>query len=96
MIELDTIIAGGPADFSEPRRLVLSGAHQEMGRHLAAIASERYGWRPSPVHDSAVVRARKVWFAEHWPAHAARMRGAALASGVEYEDDISTSARCRI
>ncbi|MFM0208343.1 C45 family autoproteolytic acyltransferase/hydrolase [Paraburkholderia sediminicola] len=87
MIEVDTILAGGPADFSEPRRLVLSGSHQEIGRDLAAIAAERYGWRPSPVNDPARVRARKAWFAEHWPAHAARMRGAALACGLAYEDD---------
>jgi Acyl-coenzyme A:6-aminopenicillanic acid acyl-transferase len=87
MIEVDTILAGGPADFSEPRRLVLSGSHQEIGRHLASIAAERYGWLASPVHDPARVRARKAWFAEHWPAHAARMRGAALACGLAYEDD---------
>lgn len=87
MIEVDTILAGGPADFSEPRRLVLSGSHQEIGHHLAAIAAERYGWQPSPVHDSARVRVRKAWFAEHWPTHAARMRGAALACDLAYEDD---------
>lgn len=87
MIEVNTILAGGPDDFTEVRRLVLSGTHQEMGHHLATLAAQRYDWRPAKAHDPGLVRKRRAWFEAHWPAHAARMRGAALACGVSYDDD---------
>ncbi|MDP3747505.1 MAG: C45 family peptidase [Phenylobacterium sp.] len=87
MIEIDAVLAGGPADFTEARRLVLSGTHQDMGQHLATLGAAHYGSRPAPAPDAALVRARRAWFEEHWPAQAERMRGAAIAFGVDYEDD---------
>ncbi|MFF5987182.1 C45 family autoproteolytic acyltransferase/hydolase [Prauserella flavalba] len=79
------IVAGGrDGDFMTVRHLRLAGSQTEIGRGLAEAARETYGWRPLAA-DPRRARARREWFAKHWPQHAARLRGAASAAGVDPE-----------
>jgi len=87
MIDVEVVLAGGPQDFAEVRWLMMSGAHHDLGCDLAIRGADRYGWRPATARDPKLVRARKAWFEEHWPAQAGRMRGSALACSANYEDD---------
>ncbi|MFI6496677.1 C45 family autoproteolytic acyltransferase/hydolase [Nonomuraea typhae] len=80
-----TQIAGGRDDFQLVRHIQVSGSQAEIGGQLAEEA-RRLGWRPAPV-DPQVGRARRSWFAAHWPQHHARMTGAALALGLDPEQD---------
>jgi acyl-CoA:6-aminopenicillanic acid acyl transferase len=80
------IAAGGGADFMTVQHVTASGSQAEIGRALAEQARRAYGWTPQPA-DPVKARARRAWFARHWPQHLARMVGAAEASGLDPEDD---------
>ncbi|SDN69831.1 C45 family peptidase [Allokutzneria albata] len=80
------IIAGTNADFMIVRELTVSGEQEEIGRALAEEAARSYGWRPVPA-DRRTARARRLWFERNWPQHHERMRGAALALGLDFEAD---------
>jgi hypothetical protein len=80
------IIAGESADFMTVSHVVASGSQVEIGRALAEQARRVYDWTPAPA-DPVKARARRAWFARHWPQHLARMRGAADVLGVDLEAD---------
>jgi hypothetical protein len=80
------IVAGGSTDFMTVRHLTASGSQVEIGRALAEQARLAYGWAPVPA-DRIKARARRAWFARHWPQHLARMQGAAEALGLDIEAD---------
>ena len=80
------IVAGGSADFMTVRHVTASGSEAEIGRGLAVEAQRTYGWTPAPA-DPVKARARRAWFARHWPQHLARMRGAAEAVGIAADTD---------
>lgn len=80
------IVAGGNAEFMAVRHVAASGDQAEIGRALAAQARHTYDWTPLPA-DPVMARARRAWFARHWPAHLARMRGAAAEFGVDPDSD---------
>ena len=80
------IIAGGSADFMTVSHVTASGSQAEIGRALAERARGVYDWTPVPA-DPVKARARRAWFARHWPQHLARMQGAAEALGVDLEAD---------
>ncbi|TWF78472.1 acyl-CoA:6-aminopenicillanic acid acyl transferase [Pseudonocardia hierapolitana] len=80
------IVAGGSADFMTVRHVVASGRQADIGRALALEAQRAYGWTPAPA-DPVKARARRAWFARHWPQHLARMRGAAQALGLDPDTD---------
>ncbi|RBM21031.1 peptidase C45, acyl-coenzyme A - 6-aminopenicillanic acid acyl-transferase [Prauserella sp. PE36] len=78
----EILVGGRAGDFMTVRGLRLTGSQTEIGRGLADAARETYGWRPLAA-DPRRARARREWFATHWPQHAARLRGAASAAGVD-------------
>ncbi|MHA6617429.1 C45 family autoproteolytic acyltransferase/hydolase [Pseudonocardia sp. DLS-67] len=80
------IVAGGGTDFMTVQHVTASGSQVEIGRALAEQARRVYGWTPRPA-DPVKARARRAWFARHWPQHLARMQGAAEALGLDPEDD---------
>jgi Acyl-coenzyme A:6-aminopenicillanic acid acyl-transferase len=80
------LVAGGTADFMAVRHLTASGSQADIGRALAVEAQRTYGWTPAPA-DPVKARARRAWFARHWPQHLARMRGAAEALGLDPDTD---------
>ncbi|MCG5219407.1 C45 family autoproteolytic acyltransferase/hydolase [Streptosporangium sp. KLBMP 9127] len=80
------IVAGGDTDFMAVRHVTASGGQAEIGRALAEQARLAYGWTPVPA-DRVKARARRLWFARHWPQHLARMQGAAEALGLDLEAD---------
>jgi hypothetical protein len=80
------IVAGGDAYFMAVHHVTASGSQTEIGRALAEQARRVHGWRPQPA-DPVKARARRAWFARHWPQHLARMRGAAEALGLDPDDD---------
>src|SRR5215471_1513439 len=45
------VIAGGSRDFMEVRHLVLKGSNREIGRALAAVASEQHHVKPANSSD---------------------------------------------
>jgi Acyl-coenzyme A:6-aminopenicillanic acid acyl-transferase len=80
------IVAGGSTDFMTVRHVRASGSQADIGRALAREAQRTYGWVPAPA-DPLKARARRAWFARHWPQHLARMRGAAEALGLDPDTD---------
>ena len=80
------IAAGGDADFMTVPHLTATGSQVEIGRAFAEQARRVFGWTPEPA-DRVKARARRAWFARHWPQHLARMQGAAEAFGVDLEAD---------
>ena len=84
------IVAGGSpgssTDFMAVRHVTASGSQADIGRALAAEARRTYGWTPAPA-DPVKARARRTWFARHWPQHLARMRGAAAELGLDPDTD---------
>ena len=80
------IVAGSTADFMAVQHVAASGTQGEIGRALAEQARRTYGWTPQPA-DPVKARARRAWFARHWPQHLARMQGAADVLGVDLESD---------
>jgi hypothetical protein len=80
------IVAGGNADFMTVPHLTATGSQVEIGRALAEQARRVYDWTPVPANP-VKARARRMWFARHWPQHLARMQGAAEALGVDLEAD---------
>jgi hypothetical protein len=81
------IVAGGNADFMTVQHVMASGSQADIGRTLAVEARRTYGWTPAPAADPGRARARRTWFARHWPQHLARMRGAAEEFGLDPETD---------
>jgi acyl-CoA:6-aminopenicillanic acid acyl transferase len=80
------VVAGGDADFMTVRHVTASGSEAGIGRALAAEAQRTYGWTPAPA-DPVKARARRAWFARHWPQHLSRMRGAAEELGLDPDTD---------
>jgi hypothetical protein len=80
------IVAGGSTDFMTVQHVHASGSQADIGRALALEAQRTYGWTPAPA-DPVKARARRAWFARHWPQHLARMRGAAEALGLDPDTD---------
>jgi hypothetical protein len=80
------IVAGSSTGFMAVRHVTASGSQVEIGRALARHAGLTYGWTPAPA-DRVKARARRLWFARHWPQHLARMQGAADALGLDLEAD---------
>jgi hypothetical protein len=80
------IVAGGGDDFLTVPHLTATGSQVEIGRAYAEQARRVFGWTPVPA-DRVKARARRAWFARHWPQHLARMQGAAEAIGVDPEAD---------
>jgi hypothetical protein len=87
VIQKDVVIAGGPNDSLEVRHLVLRGTNQQIGHALAEIAKERYGVRPEPPRDPALVRAQRTFLERNYPTLLDRMRGVAAAFGKSVEED---------
>jgi predicted choloylglycine hydrolase len=80
------IVAGSSADFMAVPHVTASGSQVEIGRAFAAQARRVFDWTPVPV-DPVKARARRAWFARHWPQHLARMQGAADVLGVDLDAD---------
>ncbi|TQM15270.1 C45 family peptidase [Pseudonocardia kunmingensis] len=80
------VVAGGDTDFMSVAHLTASGSQVEIGRAYAEQARRVFGWTPARA-DPVKARARRAWFARHWPQHLARMQGAAQALGVDLEAD---------
>lgn len=80
------IVAGSDTDFMTVTHLTASGSQFEIGRAHAERARRIYNWAPVRA-DPIKARARRTWFARHWPQHLARMRGAADFLGIDLQAD---------
>lgn len=84
------VVAGGAADdFLTVRHLRVTGTDREIGRDLAFAARAAHGAAAGPTTavSHTVQRARRAWFAAHYPALAERMAGVGDAFGVDPGDD---------
>jgi hypothetical protein len=81
------VIAGGPQDFMEVRHLVLKGSNREIGRALAAVASERHHVKPASSSDRLRTRARNHFLECQYRILFERMRGVADYYGKRLDDD---------
>ena len=81
-----TTIAGGrPEDFLTVRHLRVHGSNRQIGRALGQAARAVHGnaAQPRPMADAVVQRARRQWFATHYPALAERAKGVAEVFGAD-------------
>src|SRR5262249_19546796 len=81
------VIAGGPRDFMEVRRLVLKGSNREIGRALAAVASEQHHVKLASSSDRLRTRARNHFLERQYPILFERMRGVADFYGEQLNND---------
>lgn len=80
------VIAGSSDDFMLVRHITVAGSQPTIGGVLAREANRSYRWTPAPA-DPVKARARRAWFARHWPQHLGRMQGAAEELGIHPETD---------
>jgi hypothetical protein len=71
----------------EVRHLVLKGSNREIGRALAAVASERHQVKPATSSDRLRTRARNLYMERNYPILFERMRGVADFYGERLDDD---------
>src|SRR5262249_31239845 len=83
----ESVVAGGPKDFMQVRRLVLKGSNQEIGKALAAIAKEKYQLKPLSSTDHYRTGVQRRYIEKHYPILFERMRGVAAAFGRPVDDD---------
>ncbi len=86
-IQQDQVVAGGPKDFMEVRRLVLKGTNEEIGHALTSIARERFHTKPEVSRDRFRTRVQRRYIQEHFPILFERMRGVAANFGQRADDD---------
>jgi hypothetical protein len=86
------VAGGGPQDFPTVRHLVLQGSNYEIGKQLAEIVMERYGQRKRPSGDPRIIRARRLYFQQHYPILLERAWGVAAAFGISLDDNTSDQA----
>ena len=86
-IESERVVAGSPRDFMEVRHLVLRGSNVEIGKSLAGIAQERFGYKPFPSADAFRTKIQRRYIEKNYPILHERMSGAAAASGRRVDDD---------
>jgi hypothetical protein len=87
VLSRNEVVAGGPQDFMEVRHLVLRGSNREIGRALAAVASERHHLKPAISSDRLRCRARNHYLERQYPILFERMRGVADFYGERLDDD---------
>jgi predicted choloylglycine hydrolase len=87
VLSRNEVIAGGPQDFMEVRHLVLKGSNKEIGRALAAVASERHHVKPASSSDRLRTRARNHFLERQYPILFERMRGVAEFYGERLDND---------
>lgn len=83
----ETLVAGGPGDFLEARHLKLRGTNFQIGRKLAELARDRYGFRPRPDSPTPHRTAQRKYMERNFPIYAERMRGAASLFGLALNED---------
>lgn len=83
----DRVVAGGDGDFMAVRHLRMRGTQHDIGRHLARIARDELGVRKLAWTDPFVTRTQRQFLRRNWPAHMARVAGAAAGFGADAEDD---------
>lgn len=83
----DRLLAGGVGDFMTVRHLRLQGTQCEIGVRLAEFARDELGVRKVPWTNPLMTRAQRSFMAKNWPAHFARMQGAAAAFQADLNDD---------
>ena len=84
------VIAGGePGDLLTVRHLRVEGDNQRIGQVMAEASRAVYGADAGPHRavDSTVQRARRRWFATHYPTLTERLSGVADVFGVDPSDD---------
>ena len=90
------VIAGGePGDLLTVRHLRVEGDNQRIGQVMAEASRAVYGADAGPHRavDSTVQRARRRWFATHYPTLTERLSGVADVFGVDPSDDQWNLAR---
>jgi hypothetical protein len=83
----DRVVAGGPKDFLEVRRVVLKGSNEAIGHALAVLAKERFRVRPLPNPEPFRGRAQRRYIEKNYPILFERMRGVASAFGGKLDND---------
>jgi hypothetical protein len=83
----DRVVAGGPKDFLEVRRVVLKGSNEAIGHALALLAKERFGARPLPNPEPFRGRVQRRFIEKNYPILFQRMRGVAAAFGGKLDND---------
>lgn len=86
----ETVLAGGGVgDFATVRHLRVAGSQRWIGQVLATTARRVHGAvaDPRPARSAAVQRARRRWFAVHYPIMNERIEGFADALGIDPASD---------
>lgn len=74
--------------FMTLRHVKLHGTNVEIGQWLGQLAIERYGKSPEQfAANSLYAKARRLYFQRNYPIHWERVRGVAVAFGLDPEDD---------
>lgn len=82
----EDLVAGGPADASIIRHLVMRGSNFEIGKKLAEIAGTQLHSGPIPHYDRRHTQAQLRYFQKYYPIHLERMRGAAAAFDTDLDN----------
>lgn len=88
VIENKIILPKQEENFSQARYLKLRGTNEEIGRTLANIARKELGVSLSKYSSPLFGKARKLYMQKNYPFLFERMKGAASAYGIEFENNI--------
>ncbi len=85
-IEEKIIAGGGPEDNMIVRHLVLRGSQFDIGKHMAALAINRYEYSAPLSVDPLMSDVKREYIQKKWPTHYLRMQGAAAAFNLDILD----------
>lgn len=81
-----TVIAGGPDKFAEVRHVVIKGSNFEIGKKIGELAKND-GTIITPSDNHIMNRAKREYMAKNYPILYERMKGVAVAYGLNFFDD---------
>jgi predicted choloylglycine hydrolase len=82
----ETVIAGGPDKFAEVRYVFLKGSNFDIGKKIGEIA-KKDGTPITPSDNHIMNRSKREYMAKNYPILHERMKGVAVAYGLEFSDD---------
>ncbi len=82
----EKVIAGGPDKFAEVRHVILRGSNFEIGEKIGELA-KKDGTVVAPSDNHILNRAKREYMAKNYPILYERMKGVAVAYGLNFSDD---------
>lgn len=82
----ETVIAGGSDKFVEVRHVILKGSNFEIGKKIGELAINN-GTPITPSENHIMNRAKREYMEKNYPLLYERMKGAAVAYGLNFFDD---------